>query len=118
MAHVCTGTGLSRDDEMMKTFTDDQGRFQLYGSESEMTTIDPTLIIYHECNDRGTVGVQICGIMIQSLVAVQTRMANRYSRRVHSNWTHADEDILYGHEMHTRLTTDFNYSRIIPFVTK
>jgi len=32
-------------------FTDAQGRFTLEGSTTELTTIDPHLKVYHDCND-------------------------------------------------------------------
>jgi hypothetical protein len=39
----------------MHGYTDEMGRFQLYGTESEMSSIDPILKIYHDCNDHGVV---------------------------------------------------------------
>ena len=35
----------------MHGYTDEDGRFQLYGDETEFSTIDPVLKIYHDCND-------------------------------------------------------------------
>ena len=43
--------GPDPDDEMAHTETDETGKFTLEGRESEMTTIDPHLNIYHDCND-------------------------------------------------------------------
>ena len=34
--------------------TDSQGRFLLRGHETEITTIDPKLNVYHDCNDEST----------------------------------------------------------------
>ncbi|KAF8356094.1 ttr-35 [Pristionchus pacificus] len=43
--------GPNPDDEMDQTYTDDEGRFVLSGRENELTTIDPHLKVYHDCND-------------------------------------------------------------------
>ncbi|KAI6184095.1 hypothetical protein M3Y97_00559700 [Aphelenchoides bicaudatus] len=43
-------TGLDPDDEMSAGYTDSDGRFHLQGDETELTTIDPQLKIYHKCN--------------------------------------------------------------------
>uniref|UniRef100_A0AC34R4Q9 Transthyretin-like family protein n=2 Tax=Panagrolaimus sp. JU765 TaxID=591449 RepID=A0AC34R4Q9_9BILA len=39
------------DDLMDEGVTDSQGRFELRGHETEITTIDPKLNVYHDCND-------------------------------------------------------------------
>uniref|UniRef100_A0A7E4VIZ3 Transthyretin-like family protein n=1 Tax=Panagrellus redivivus TaxID=6233 RepID=A0A7E4VIZ3_PANRE len=39
------------DDLLDEGVTDSQGRFQLSGHENELTTIDPKLNVYHDCND-------------------------------------------------------------------
>lgn len=39
------------DDKMDEKRTDAQGNFQLDGSESELSPIDPLMTIYHDCND-------------------------------------------------------------------
>jgi hypothetical protein len=36
---------------MQEGLTDEDGRFELSGKESEITQIDPKLNIYHDCND-------------------------------------------------------------------
>ncbi|KAE9551150.1 hypothetical protein FO519_005637 [Halicephalobus sp. NKZ332] len=43
-------TGPDPDDLMSQGNTDMNGRFQLSGTESEMTNIDPRLKIYHTCD--------------------------------------------------------------------
>jgi len=43
--------GLDPDDDMDASYTDPDGRFEVSGSSYEMTTIDPHLKIYHDCND-------------------------------------------------------------------
>ncbi|KHN75484.1 Transthyretin-like protein 46 [Toxocara canis] len=48
---VCKiSSGLDPDDEMDSGYTDEHGEFSLSGDETELTTIDPQLKIYHECN--------------------------------------------------------------------
>uniref|UniRef100_A0AC34G0U7 Transthyretin-like protein 5 n=1 Tax=Panagrolaimus sp. ES5 TaxID=591445 RepID=A0AC34G0U7_9BILA len=39
------------DDLMDEGVTDSQGRFLLRGHETEVTSIDPKLNVYHDCND-------------------------------------------------------------------
>uniref|UniRef100_A0A914WKQ2 Uncharacterized protein n=1 Tax=Plectus sambesii TaxID=2011161 RepID=A0A914WKQ2_9BILA len=39
------------DDEMDACYTDENGKFEVSGSSQEVTTIDPHLKIYHDCND-------------------------------------------------------------------
>ena len=39
--------------------TDSDGRFELKGSASELTTIDPILKVYHDCDDGIMVFYQI-----------------------------------------------------------
>uniref|UniRef100_A0A915PDT7 Transthyretin/hydroxyisourate hydrolase domain-containing protein n=1 Tax=Setaria digitata TaxID=48799 RepID=A0A915PDT7_9BILA len=43
--------GLDMDEFMAKTKTDRNGHFRISGSISEITSIDPKLNIYHDCND-------------------------------------------------------------------
>ncbi|VBB31584.1 unnamed protein product [Acanthocheilonema viteae] len=43
--------GLSTDDLMAKGETDSKGYFRISGSINEISTIDPKLNIYHDCND-------------------------------------------------------------------
>jgi len=49
-------TGPDPDDELASGYTDSDGRFTLKGDTRELTTIDPYLKIYHDCND----GVKPC----------------------------------------------------------
>ncbi|KAH7707265.1 TTR-45 protein [Aphelenchoides avenae] len=44
-------TGPDPDDILAETHTNSEGYFQLSGSESELTNIDPWLKIYHNCNN-------------------------------------------------------------------
>lgn len=44
-------SGPDPDDELDSGVTDSIGRFTLSGSTHEMTTIDPHLKVYHDCND-------------------------------------------------------------------
>uniref|UniRef100_A0A158R5Z8 Transthyretin-like family protein n=1 Tax=Syphacia muris TaxID=451379 RepID=A0A158R5Z8_9BILA len=43
--------GIDLDDLMDEGVTDAEGKFELKGSETEITTIDPKLNVYHDCND-------------------------------------------------------------------
>lgn len=43
--------GSDPDDDLDAGYTDRQGYFKLSGDTNEMTTIDPHLKIYHDCND-------------------------------------------------------------------
>ncbi|KHN75488.1 Transthyretin-like protein 46 [Toxocara canis] len=43
--------GPDPDDELDAGYTDEKGHFDLSGDTTEMTTIDPHLKIYHDCND-------------------------------------------------------------------
>ncbi|VDD85115.1 unnamed protein product [Enterobius vermicularis] len=43
--------GIDTDDLMATTKTDSRGYFELEGYTSEITTIDPKINIYHDCND-------------------------------------------------------------------
>jgi len=43
--------GPDPDDEMDQGYTDQNGYFELSGDTTELTTIDPHLKIYHDCND-------------------------------------------------------------------
>jgi len=45
--------GPDPDDTLDSGYTDSQGRFELKGDTREMTTIDPEVRIYHDCNDHG-----------------------------------------------------------------
>jgi hypothetical protein len=51
-------TGVDTDDLMAEGKSDMQGRFELRGHETEITTIDPKLNIYHDCNDELVVLVE------------------------------------------------------------
>ena len=51
-------TGPDPDDLMAQGNTDANGRFQLSGTESELTNIDPRLKIYHSC-DLGIVSFKL-----------------------------------------------------------
>ncbi|KAH7729406.1 CRE-TTR-6 protein [Aphelenchoides avenae] len=42
---------LDPDDLLDSGVTDDEGRFELKGHETELTPIDPKLNVYHDCND-------------------------------------------------------------------
>ncbi|KAI6184956.1 hypothetical protein M3Y97_00652600 [Aphelenchoides bicaudatus] len=39
------------DDLMDEGYTDEDGHFELSGKETELTSIDPKLNVYHDCND-------------------------------------------------------------------
>ncbi|GMT35368.1 hypothetical protein PFISCL1PPCAC_26665, partial [Pristionchus fissidentatus] len=41
------------DDLLMTVTTDMNGRFQIWGTENEVTTISPVVKIYHRCNNKG-----------------------------------------------------------------
>ncbi|KAH7697046.1 transthyretin-like protein 1 precursor, partial [Aphelenchoides avenae] len=43
--------GIDADDKMAEGKTDANGEFELKGFTHEITTIDPKLNIYHDCND-------------------------------------------------------------------
>ncbi|KAI1725565.1 transthyretin-like family domain-containing protein [Ditylenchus destructor] len=43
--------GPDPDDDLDSGYTDEQGIFELSGDTTELTTIDPHLKIYHDCND-------------------------------------------------------------------
>ncbi|MFH4976485.1 hypothetical protein AB6A40_003194 [Gnathostoma spinigerum] len=43
--------GLDLDDFMAEVRTDEEGRFAITGTSSEIMAIDPKLNIYHDCND-------------------------------------------------------------------
>jgi len=43
--------GPDPDDDLDSGYTDEQGMFDLQGDTTELTTIDPQLKIYHDCND-------------------------------------------------------------------
>uniref|UniRef100_A0A914ZX87 Transthyretin-like protein 5 n=1 Tax=Parascaris univalens TaxID=6257 RepID=A0A914ZX87_PARUN len=43
--------GFDFDDFMGETTTDSQGRFELSGSNAEVSSIDPKINIYHDCED-------------------------------------------------------------------
>ena len=47
--------GIDLDDLMDEGVSDADGRFELRGSETEITDIDPKLNVYHDCNDETTV---------------------------------------------------------------
>lgn len=39
--------------------TDKDGKFHLQGSETEITTIDPKLNVYHDCDDENNVSFKL-----------------------------------------------------------
>ncbi|GMR60193.1 hypothetical protein PMAYCL1PPCAC_30388, partial [Pristionchus mayeri] len=41
------------DDLLMTVYTDSQGRFSVWGTENEITTISPVVKFYHRCNNKG-----------------------------------------------------------------
>uniref|UniRef100_A0A1I7Z514 Transthyretin-like family protein n=1 Tax=Steinernema glaseri TaxID=37863 RepID=A0A1I7Z514_9BILA len=43
--------GPDPDDDLQSGYTNDEGYFELSGDTTELTTIDPHLKIYHDCND-------------------------------------------------------------------
>ncbi|CEF60659.1 Transthyretin-like family-containing protein [Strongyloides ratti] len=43
--------GPDSDDDMAAGYTNEDGYFELSGSAEELTTIDPHLRVYHDCND-------------------------------------------------------------------
>ncbi|EGT43188.1 hypothetical protein CAEBREN_22620 [Caenorhabditis brenneri] len=43
--------GSDPDDDLGNGFTDANGFFELKGSTTELTTIDPHLKVYHDCDD-------------------------------------------------------------------
>ncbi|VDN08558.1 unnamed protein product [Thelazia callipaeda] len=45
-------SGLDMDDLLQEGTTNAQGFFELSGYTSEITTIDPILKVYHDCDDR------------------------------------------------------------------
>lgn len=47
-----TECDLGLNDEMASGWVDANGWFSLTGSTSELTTIDPELRIYHDCNNK------------------------------------------------------------------
>uniref|UniRef100_A0A1I7SK88 Transthyretin-like family protein n=1 Tax=Bursaphelenchus xylophilus TaxID=6326 RepID=A0A1I7SK88_BURXY len=47
--------GLDTDDFMGKTKTDSEGYFELQGHSDEISSIDPKINIYHDCDDSWTV---------------------------------------------------------------
>ncbi|CAD5222501.1 unnamed protein product [Bursaphelenchus xylophilus] len=48
--------GIDADDLLDDTKTNERGEFSLSGSTSEITTIDPKINIYHDCED----GIRPC----------------------------------------------------------
>uniref|UniRef100_A0A0R3RGM6 Transthyretin-like family protein n=1 Tax=Elaeophora elaphi TaxID=1147741 RepID=A0A0R3RGM6_9BILA len=48
--------GIDTDDLLAEGRSDSQGRFELMGHTSEVTTIDPKLNVYHDCED----GIKPC----------------------------------------------------------
>uniref|UniRef100_A0A0R3RMT2 Transthyretin-like family protein n=1 Tax=Elaeophora elaphi TaxID=1147741 RepID=A0A0R3RMT2_9BILA len=45
--------GPNPDDLMASCYTDSGGKFDLQGNSYELSTIDPEVRIYHDCNDYG-----------------------------------------------------------------
>lgn len=56
--------GVDLDDLMDEGISDAEGRFELSGSETEITTIDPKLNVYHDCNDENTPCLKKFSIML------------------------------------------------------
>lgn len=52
-------SGSDPDDDLDAGYTDQHGYFKLSGDTNEMTTIDPHLKIYHDCNDGVTVRILV-----------------------------------------------------------
>jgi hypothetical protein len=51
-------SGPDLDDLMDETTTDNQGFFSVSGHTDELTTIDPKINVYHDCND----GLKVRGV--------------------------------------------------------
>uniref|UniRef100_A0A915PZB1 Transthyretin-like family protein n=1 Tax=Setaria digitata TaxID=48799 RepID=A0A915PZB1_9BILA len=49
--NLVPSAGIDLDDLLQEGKTNDQGYFELSGYTSELTTINPVLKIYHDCND-------------------------------------------------------------------
>ncbi|GMT04405.1 hypothetical protein PENTCL1PPCAC_26579, partial [Pristionchus entomophagus] len=41
------------DDNLATVKTDSRGRFEIFGSENEFTSISPVIKFYHRCNNKG-----------------------------------------------------------------
>ncbi|KAF8381542.1 hypothetical protein PRIPAC_70684, partial [Pristionchus pacificus] len=41
------------DDNLATVKTDRQGRFEIFGTENEFTSISPVIKFYHRCNNKG-----------------------------------------------------------------
>uniref|UniRef100_A0A915D5F2 Uncharacterized protein n=1 Tax=Ditylenchus dipsaci TaxID=166011 RepID=A0A915D5F2_9BILA len=52
------------DDLMDEGVSDSEGRFELKGHETEFTTIDPKVNIYHDCNDENVPCLKKVAIVI------------------------------------------------------
>lgn len=44
---------------MSETVTDDEGRFIIYGSQTEITDIEAKLKIYHDCDNKNEVRLMV-----------------------------------------------------------
>uniref|UniRef100_A0A914CGD9 Transthyretin-like protein 5 n=1 Tax=Acrobeloides nanus TaxID=290746 RepID=A0A914CGD9_9BILA len=56
--------GIDLDDLMDEGITDAEGHFKLSGKETEFTSIDPKVNVYHDCNDENTPCLKKFSIMI------------------------------------------------------
>ncbi|KJH46779.1 Transthyretin-like family protein [Dictyocaulus viviparus] len=50
--------GIDPDDLLAEVYTDGNGFFNVKGSERELTTIDPVLKVYHNCDDSIKIGLR------------------------------------------------------------
>ncbi|CAG9531158.1 unnamed protein product [Cercopithifilaria johnstoni] len=51
-------SGPQPDDLLAQGYTDEQGIFTLAGDTFELTSIDPVLKVYHDCNDNLKLGLR------------------------------------------------------------
>uniref|UniRef100_A0AC35U6Y1 Transthyretin-like family protein n=1 Tax=Rhabditophanes sp. KR3021 TaxID=114890 RepID=A0AC35U6Y1_9BILA len=51
--------GPDQDDDLAQGYTDNLGYFDLSGSTQELSTIDPHILIFHDCNDGFVVSCSI-----------------------------------------------------------
>ena len=86
--------GIDTDDLLDEGTTDSSGHFELSGSTTEITSIDPKLNIYHDCND---LLVRVIHITDQRLnvpvLAVPTQDFDHDTRRLHIEGSATEEDL-------------------------
>ncbi len=70
--------GLSMDDKMADGYTDARGYFQLSGTAREVSTIDPKLYIYHDCNDGWKVSNELLDPTYQFSIALVQPCQRRF----------------------------------------